>query len=92
VEAGQILGYTNGINHLHFGIHPGYELAENPWSGYTHNESETYGWVDPVQFLLNNTPRAILEFPSFVILPLFMLATLLAMIIYKKARARFVLS
>ena len=58
VEAGQILGYTNDYDppHLHFGIHPGYELAENPWRGYTHNESETYGWVDPVQFLLNNTP------------------------------------
>jgi hypothetical protein len=58
VEAGQILGYTNDYNppHLHFGIHPGYELAENPWRGYTHNESETYGWVDPVQFLSNNHP------------------------------------
>ena len=85
VEAGQILGYTNDINHLHFGIHPSYELAENPWSGYTHNESETYGWVDPVQFLLNNhSAPAIPEFPSFLILPLFMLATLLAMIVYKK--------
>jgi hypothetical protein len=59
VEAGQILGYTNGLDHLHFGIHPGYELAENPWRGYTHNESETYGWVDPVQFLLNNSAQAL---------------------------------
>jgi murein DD-endopeptidase MepM/ murein hydrolase activator NlpD len=84
VEAGQILGYTNGYDHLHFGIHPGYELAENPWSGYTHNESETYGWVDPVQFLLSNTARAASDFPSFLILPLFMLATLLAIVIYKK--------
>jgi murein DD-endopeptidase MepM/ murein hydrolase activator NlpD len=88
VEAGQILGYTNDLNHLHFGIHPGYELAENPWRGYTHNESETYGWVDPVQFLLNNDARTIPEFPSFLIPPLFILAMLLAIIIYKKNSAR----
>ena len=58
VEAGLILGYTNDINHLHFGIHPGYELPENPWRGYTYDENETYGWVDPVQFLLSNHPPA----------------------------------
>lgn len=60
VGAGQILGYINDYDppHLHFGIHPGYKLPENPWRGYTYNESETYGWVDPVQFLLNNHPHA----------------------------------
>lgn len=84
VEAGQILGYINEYGHLHFGIHQGYELAENPWKGYTYNESETYGWVDPVQFLLTNTAPAIPEITSFLILPLFMLATLLATIICKK--------
>lgn len=59
VEAGQILGYINDYDppHLHFGIRPGYELPENPWRGYTYDESETYGWVDPVQFLLNNHPH-----------------------------------
>ena len=60
VEAGQILGYSNDYDppHLHFGIHPGYELPANPWQGYTSNESVTYGWVDPVQFLLSNRPFA----------------------------------
>lgn len=58
VEAGQMLGYTNNYDppHLHFGIHPGYGLPANPWQGYTSNKSNTYGWVDPVQFLLNNHP------------------------------------
>ena len=86
VEAGQILGYANDYDppHLHFGIHPGYELAENPWSGYTHNESETYGWVDPVQFLSNSTPRVIPEYPSFLILPLLAATTILAAFAYRK--------
>lgn len=85
VEKGLLLGYTNGYDHLHFGIHPGYELAENPWRGYTHNESETYGWVDPLQFLSNSHPASVSpEFVAFLILPIFMLATLLSIIVYKK--------
>ena len=64
VEAGEILGYTNEYNHLHFGIHPGYELAANPWMGYTHVEGETYGWVDPIQFLLNTSPVPLTPTPS----------------------------
>jgi PKD repeat protein len=58
VQAGEVLGYANDYSppHLHFGIHLGYGLPSNPWQGYTSNKSVTYGWVDPVQFLLNNHP------------------------------------
>ncbi len=64
VYSGQILGYTNAYDHLHFGIHPGYELADNPWMGYSHVEGETYGWVDPMQFLLNNRPTGASPTPT----------------------------
>ncbi len=83
VEAGEILGYANEYDHLHFGIHPGYELADNPWRGYTYNESEKYGWVDPIQFMLNNCP-SLPEFASFLFLLVFIILTLLIMIIFKK--------
>jgi murein DD-endopeptidase MepM/ murein hydrolase activator NlpD len=60
IQAGEILGYVNAYDpsHLHFGIHLGYGLPAdgNPWRGYTHDRSNTYGWVDPVQFLLDNSP------------------------------------
>ncbi len=92
VEAGQILGYTNGQDHLHFGIHPGYELAENPVVGYTHVEGETYGWVDPMQFLLNNSPKStspIAEFSVWIVLlTLVVVLTLGIVIVFRKRYAR----
>lgn len=93
VKAGQILGYTNGYDHLHFGIHPGYELAEKPWSGYTHLEGETYGWVDPMQFLLNNRPSSmspIPEFSAWVLLLTLVVLTLGIVIVFRKKCARFI--
>ena len=81
VEAGEVLGITKEYDHLHCGIHLGYALAANPWNGYTYKESETYGWVDPLHFLLNTTPRVIPENPSLITLPLFILSTLLAMLV-----------
>lgn len=87
VEAGQILGYTNGYDHLHFGIHPGYELAANPVSGYTHVEGQTYGWVDPMQFLLNNSPSStssVPEFSAWVLLLTLAVLALVIVIVFRK--------
>jgi len=52
------LGYINECkpSHLHFGIHPGHDLPANPWRGYTYDSGNTYGWVNPVNFLLSNSP------------------------------------
>ncbi|MDI6704535.1 MAG: peptidoglycan DD-metalloendopeptidase family protein, partial [bacterium] len=67
ITAGQIIGYINEYNppHLHFGIHPGSDLPSdgNIWRGYTDNLSNTYGWVDPIEFLNNNFPPS--EQPQF---------------------------
>jgi murein DD-endopeptidase MepM/ murein hydrolase activator NlpD len=53
VKAGQVIGTVNSAAHCHFGIHPGdkYPSDGNPFRGHTYIESQTYGWVDPVQFL-----------------------------------------
>ena len=53
VSAGQVVGRINSANHLHFGIHPGdkYPPDNNPYRGHTYIESQTYGWVDPINFL-----------------------------------------
>jgi hypothetical protein len=60
VKAGEILGYCNNYipPHLHFGIHPGYDfpVGQNPWQGYTRDLNNTYGWTDPIQYLLTYSP------------------------------------
>ena len=65
IEAGDVLGYMNEYDpsHLHFGIHPGkgYPSDNNPWRGFiTEAEyaktKDTYGWVDPVEFLERHGP------------------------------------
>ncbi|RLG05157.1 MAG: hypothetical protein DRN68_09005, partial [Thaumarchaeota archaeon] len=63
IKAGEILGYINEYSpsHLHFGIHPGYELPTNPWRGYTYEKTNTYGWVDPIQFLLTTSPYTLFD-------------------------------
>jgi hypothetical protein len=70
----------------------------NYWSDYLTrypNATETDGvWNTPYVIDANNTDyypltvqyAVIPEFPSFLILPLFMIATLLALIIYKKKK------
>ena len=62
VRAGAVLGYVNDSspNHLHFGIHPGAALPtdpeHNPFRGHTYDKSKTYGWTDPIAFLVAHTP------------------------------------
>jgi murein DD-endopeptidase MepM/ murein hydrolase activator NlpD len=55
IGKGDPVGYTNGISpsHVHVGIHPGHDPEPtNPWRGYTSAASQTYGFVDPVPFLV----------------------------------------
>lgn len=58
VEPGQIFCEVNNyfLPHIHFAVHPGRELPENPWQGYTDQEGETWGWIDPLAFLAVNKP------------------------------------
>ena len=60
VRAGDMVAYINNHNiaHLHFGIHPGEELPDNPWKGYTDDSTITYGWEDPLLFLDSNQATA----------------------------------
>ena len=53
VSKGEIIGYANSFSppHLHFGIHAGFDLATNPWRGYTDSKEQLYGFVDPIDFL-----------------------------------------
>ena len=66
ITAGEVLGYMNDYDppHLHFGIHPGidYPSDENPWRGFVKEteyaiSDDTYGWVDPIDFLETHTPE-----------------------------------
>ncbi len=65
IKAGDILGYINGYDppHLHFGIHPGINYPSNPWRGFVTEaeyakNGDTYGWVDPIEFLEMHGPIA----------------------------------
>jgi hypothetical protein len=61
-----VLGNLNDYDpsHLHFGIHPGtdYPSDENPWRGFIRETeyataNDTYGWVDPIEFLETHAPE-----------------------------------
>jgi hypothetical protein len=60
VKPGQPVGTINGYvpNHLHFAIHPGatFPSLAAQWAGYTPNPNNTYGYVDPIEFLKANSP------------------------------------
>lgn len=61
VKAGETIGYLNdypNFHHLHFAIRPGSELGMNyiDMRGYTNSLSNTYGFVNPLEFLNTNLP------------------------------------
>ncbi len=53
VVAGQQLAVVNGLDHLHFGIHPSDEYRDrNPYAGEVPKKWKDHGgWVDPVAYL-----------------------------------------
>jgi hypothetical protein len=54
------IGYYSDGNHLHFGIHPGLTMPSTNW-GLMPNSSwpDTNGFVDPINWIENNTPFTI---------------------------------
>jgi len=73
----------------------GYPSGGNYWSDYNGYDSNHDGIGDTSYFIdENNTdhyplmvPYVVPEFPSFLILPLFMIVTLLAVIVYERKGA-----
>lgn len=53
VVPGQLIAVVNGLDHLHFGIHPGETYRDhNPYAGEVPKKWEDHGgWVDPVKYL-----------------------------------------
>jgi parallel beta-helix repeat protein len=84
--------YPSSVNLWNFG----YPLGGNYWSNYTGVDSDHDGIGDtPYIIDANNTDHyplmtqyVIPEFPSFLMLPLFMMVTSLAVILYKRKRAK----
>jgi parallel beta-helix repeat protein len=72
-----------------FPPHVGNDWAENYWSDYNGTGDTPYvidaNNQDPYPLM---TPYVIPEFPSFLILPLFFLATLLAVLLHKRKRQK----
>jgi len=74
----------------------GYPSGGNYWSDYTRTDTNQDGICDtPYTIDANNTdfyplmtPYIIPEFPSFLILPIFFIATLLTVIVHKKTRSK----
>lgn len=53
VTPGQAIAVVNGLDHLHFGIHPSAEYRDrNPYAGEVPRKwADHGGWVDPVKYL-----------------------------------------
>jgi murein DD-endopeptidase MepM/ murein hydrolase activator NlpD len=66
VTAGQQIAVTNGLDHLHFGIHPSATYRErNPYAGEVPKSWKDHGgWVDPVKYLRTHPRGASYDAPA----------------------------
>ena len=66
VSGGDVIGVTNGCDHLHFGIHPSAAYrGGNPYAGEVPKTwTDHGGWVDPVKYLRTHPYAATYSAPA----------------------------
>jgi murein DD-endopeptidase MepM/ murein hydrolase activator NlpD len=69
-EAFATIGPYDSIPHLHFGIHPGEEVPQNPWGKMPLDDQwpETNGFVDPLDWITTRIPFSPLDPTSSIML------------------------